>query len=209
LQKIKPEKILSEQPFIDETSLVLDSSLSEYVEIGPYNNIVETIIGRFSYTSENCQIIYSEIKNFVNIASYVRLNPGQHPYQRVCQHHMLYRRKMYGFGQDDKDFFNWRRSSRVVIGNDVWIGHNVTIMGGVNVGDGAVIGSGSIVTKDIPPYAVAVGNPAKVIKFRFNERIISNLQKIAWWNWDYSKIKEHINDFNEVESFIEKFGSDE
>ena len=71
---------------------------------------------------------------------------------------------------------------QIIIGNDVWIGYNVTIMGGVRVGNGAVIGANSTVTKDIPPYAIAVGNPARVIKYRFDSEMIRKLQAIRWWN---------------------------
>jgi serine acetyltransferase len=78
----------------------------------------------------------------------------------------------------------------IIIGNDVWIGAKSTIMSGVKIGDGAVIGSGSVVAKDVPPYAIVVGNPAKVIKYRFDEQQIENLLEIAWWNWPEHKIKE-------------------
>lgn len=79
----------------------------------------------------------------------------------------------------------------VIIGNNVWIADNVTILSGVKVGDGAVIGSGSIVTKDIPAYSIAAGNPAKVIKKRFSESILKQLESIKWWDWSESKIKQN------------------
>lgn len=197
---------LKESPQIPDDSVIVDSSFGKYVQIASNNNIQDSSIDDYSYTSENCQIIYSNIGKFVNIASYVRLNPGQHPMDRVSQHHMLYRREMFGFGEDDLDFFDWRREKKISVGNDVWIGHNVTIMGGVTIGNGAVIGSGSIVTKDIAPYAIAVGNPAKVIKYRFDKNSINSLEKIAWWDWSHETIKERINDFNSIESFINKYG---
>jgi len=198
--------ILEKKPFIGENTILKECSFGDYVEIGLNNHISETSIDDFSYTSENCQIIYSSIGKFVNIASYVRLNPGQHPMKWASQHHMLYRREMFGFGVDDRDFFNWRREKTVSVGNDVWIGHNVTIMGGVTIGDGAVIGSGAIVTKDIPPFAIAVGNPAKVIRYRFSDEIIQELQKIAWWNWEYNKIENSLKEFKDINKFIQKYG---
>jgi phosphonate metabolism protein (transferase hexapeptide repeat family) len=201
-----PKKVLRKEPTISEDSILRDCTFGEFVEVGANNNIQESTIDSYSYTSENCQIIYSNIGKFVNIASYVRLNPAQHPSSRATQHHMLYRREMFGFGEDDLGFFDWRRETKVEIGHDVWIGHNVTIMGGVTVHDGAVIGSGSIVTKDIPPYAIAVGNPAKVIIYRFEENTIEKLQKISWWNWNHETLNSRIDDFNEIEQFIEKYG---
>ena len=186
---IKEKKILTKKPNIDSTSMIKDCFFGEYVEIGSNNNIQDTIINDYSYTSENCQIIHSHIKKFVNIASYVRLNPSQHPMSWASQHHIQYRKEMFGFGVDDESFFDWRREQRVEVGNDVWLGHNVVIMGSVTIGDGAVIGSSSVVTKDIPPFAIAVGNPARIIRYRFDEKIIESLQNIAWWNWEQKKIK--------------------
>jgi serine acetyltransferase len=78
-------------------------------------------------------------------------------------------------------------------------------MGGVKIGIGAVIGSGAIVTKDIPDFAIAVGNPARVIKYRFDEKTIEALKNIAWWDWDYEQIKLAIDDFKDIEFFIEKY----
>jgi acetyltransferase-like isoleucine patch superfamily enzyme len=80
----------------------------------------------------------------------------------------------------------------VLIGNDVWIGQNVIILSGVTIGYGAVIGAASLVAKSIPPYAIAAGNPAKVIRFRFPEEDIASLLKIAWWNWPLDRIKEAL-----------------
>ncbi len=199
------KKILNKEPNISSSSVIKDCSFGEYVEIGSNNNIQDSIIDDYSYTSENCQIIHSTIKKFVNIASYVRLNPSPHPMSWASQHHMQYRREMFGFGIDDEDFFDWRKERRVEIGNDVWLGHNVVIMGDVNIGNGAVIGSSAVVTKDIPPFAIAVGNPAKVIRYRFDEDTINALQSIAWWDWDYEKIKDSIDDFKSIELFIKKY----
>ncbi len=97
------------------------------------------------------------------------------------------------------DFFNQSidvLKGETKIGNNVWIGDSVIILPGVQIGDGAVIGAGSIVTKNIPPFAVAVGNPAKVIKFRFSQKIIKKLLKISWWNWPNDKILLNKSFFN-------------
>jgi acetyltransferase-like isoleucine patch superfamily enzyme len=119
---------------------------------------------------------------------------------------MTYRKFAYGFDQkDDEEFFNWRREHKCVIGHDVWIGHAAIIMPGVNIGHGAIIGSGAVVTKDIPPYAIAVGVPAKVIKYRFDETTIAALMDIAWWNWDRATLEENYNDLNDLTLFIKKY----
>ena len=81
----------------------------------------------------------------------------------------------------------------VVIGNDVWVGTGARIFSGVRIGDGAVVGAHSIVAKDIPPYAIAVGNPAKVVKFRFPEATIEKLLQVQWWDWPIEKIRENVS----------------
>ena len=94
---------------------------------------------------------------------------------------------------------------QIIIGNDVWIGRGVTILGGVRIGNGAVIGANSVVAKNVPPYAIVVGNPAKVIKYRFEEDIISKLQKIKWWYWDRKLIEKRLTLMKEPELFIKHF----
>jgi serine acetyltransferase len=92
----------------------------------------------------------------------------------------------------------------VTIGNDVFIGANVTILDGVTIGDGAVIGAGAVVSKDIPPYAVAVGCPIEIKKYRFTAEQIAALQRIQWWNWDEERLKEISLLFNDINAFIKK-----
>lgn len=100
-----------------------------------------------------------------------------------------------------------RYTEKTVIGNDVWIGRNATIIAGVKIGNGVIIGAGAVVTKDIPDYAIAVGVPAKVIRYRYNPEQIAKMNEIAWWNWSDEKIKENQMDFYlEIDKFIEKHG---
>ncbi|OPJ58212.1 CatB-related O-acetyltransferase [Clostridium oryzae] len=86
----------------------------------------------------------------------------------------------------------WDNKGDIVIGNDVWIGYDAIIMSGVKIGDGAIIGTRAIVTNDVPPYTIVGGTPAKIIKKRFSDDVISKLLKIKWWDWSYEKIQENI-----------------
>ena len=89
-----------------------------------------------------------------------------------------------------------------MIGNDVWIGNNVLIMGGVKIGDGAVIGTGALVNKDVPPYSINVGIPAKTIRYRFSEEQIDKLEKMHWWDNNEEWIRKNIESFSNIEDFI-------
>lgn len=92
---------------------------------------------------------------------------------------------------------------QVIVGHDVWIGKGATIMGGVKIGNGAVIGAGAVVAKDIPPYAIAVGNPARVVKYRFDEATIKKLLAVKWWNWSLEKLADNLSLMTDVEKFLE------
>lgn len=95
---------------------------------------------------------------------------------------------------------------QLIIGHDVWIGADVRIIKGVKIGNGAIVGTGSVVTKDVPPYAIVGGNPAKVIRYRFSPEIIAQLEQIKWWYWPLEKVVANRQYMENVEVFVEKFG---
>lgn len=108
-----------------------------------------------------------------------------------------------GLGQNEK---NLPHKGQILIGNDVWIGDNVTILGGNIIGDGAVVATGSIVTKDVPPYAIVAGNPARIIKYRFEKDIVDDLQKIQWWLWSPEQLKAAEEDMKgNIRNFVEQY----
>lgn len=200
-------KSLGEEPLIAPSARIFKSQVGSWTDIGPNSLIVESIFDDYSYTAGDVDMIYTELGKFASIASHVRINPGNHPMERVTQHHMTYRRKQFGMGEtDDEAFFDWRRAHKCVIGHDTWIGHGVTIMPGVQIGTGAVVGSGAVVTKNVQPYEIVVGVPAKPIRMRFPEAVAERLLAIAWWDWDRAKLEAAFEDLNNVNLFIEKYG---
>jgi virginiamycin A acetyltransferase len=100
-------------------------------------------------------------------------------------------------------------SRPIVIGNDVWFGSNVSIREGVHVGDGAIIGACSVVTKDVEPYSVMVGNPAVCKKYRFSPEIVKEFLEIKWWDWPYELVVQRIQDFKDIDVFIKKYSKKE
>lgn len=119
---------------------------------------------------------------FILIGGNHRINwVSTYPFTAADKKWDYYPNKSFSFGKGD-----------IIIGNDVWMGTNATILSGITIGDGAVIGAFAVVTKNVPPYAVAVGNPAEVKKYRFSEDIIKELLEIKWWDWDDEKIKKYL-----------------
>jgi acetyltransferase-like isoleucine patch superfamily enzyme len=93
----------------------------------------------------------------------------------------------------------------IIIGNDVWIGRRAMILSGVRIGHGAVVGAGSVVTKDVPPYAIVAGNPARIVRYRFDRETIAALLRIAWWDWPDKKLeKEKLRLLGDIRAFIER-----
>jgi phosphonate metabolism protein (transferase hexapeptide repeat family) len=202
-------KKLGLQPLIDSSANVRDAVLGRYTEIGARTSFVESSMGDYSYVVNDSSIIYTTIGKFCSIAAMTRINPGNHPMHRATQAHFTYRASAYFEGEaDEAAFFDWRRAHPVTIGHDVWIGHGAIILPGRTIGTGAVVAGGAVVSKDVPPYTIVAGTPAKPIRERFPKDIAERLQALAWWDWDHEKLRLALPDFRglEIEAFLEKYG---
>jgi phosphonate metabolism protein (transferase hexapeptide repeat family) len=189
---------------------VRDSTLGAWTAVGARTTIAETTMGDYSYVVNDSSIIYAEIGKFCSIAAHTRVNPGNHPMWRAALHHFSYRSVSYQLGEeDDLEFFDWRRSHKVVLGDDVWIGHGAIILPGVTIGTGAGVGAGAVVRHDVPPFAIVGGVPARQIRWRFDEPVRQALLEIAWWNWPREALKAALADFRKLpaEQFVEKYRS--
>lgn len=196
-------------PEIDPAAAVHDCALGRWTRIGARTHMQEVVFGDYSYIVSDSSATYSEIGKFCSIARDVRINPGNHPTWRAAQHHFSYRPMSYGLAAvDDDAFFDWRRADRVTLGHDVWVGHGATILAGVTVGTGAVIGAGAVVSKDVPPYAVVVGVPARVIRYRFEPDLRARLIALAWWDWDDARLAAAVEDFRQLDAaqFVARHG---
>ena len=201
-------KQLSLTPSVDPSAKLQDATLGAYCEVGARTMLQEVSMGDYSYVVNDAQITYTTIGKFVSIAAMTRINPGNHPMHRATQAHFTYRASAYFPGEaDDAEFFDWRREHHVTIGHDVWIGHGAIILPGRNIGTGAVIAAGAIVTKDVAPYTIVAGNPARVIRRRFPEDIAAELTELAWWDWDHETLRLALPDFRKlaVEDFLSKY----
>jgi phosphonate metabolism protein (transferase hexapeptide repeat family) len=202
------DKTLSRTPLVDPSASLKDATLGAYTEVGARTKLLEVELGDYSYVVNDSDIAYTTIGKFTSIAAMTRINPGNHPMQRASQAHFSYRASAYFEGERDEEaFFAWRRAQHVTIGHDVWIGHAAIVLPGRTIGNGAVIGAGSVVTKDIPAYAVAVGNPARVVRPRFAEDIAARLERLSWWDWPHDLLHAALADFRALSAaqFLEKY----
>ncbi len=197
--------------FIDFSSCVRGTLFDYgYNYIKAKSTIIDCKIGVGSYIRDQCVFVKTHIGNYSSIAPRVRLVCGEHPVKKnVSLHPAFYSSKKIAALNFDHiiNFDEYRKTNDGYycnIGNDVWIGSDVLIMGGVTIGDGAVVAAGSVVTKDVKPYSVVGGVPAKLIRKRFDENQIEFLLSFKWWNYSLEWIKDNIELFDDVELFMKK-----
>lgn len=181
---------------LHDNSSIINSEIIGYNKIGRNTSVSNSKIGKYSYIGDFSKVNNVIIGNFCSIASNFKVGLGMHPTKYVSTSPFFYSKTQHWNLSIISNFpFDEYTIEKMIIGNDVWIGENVIIMDGVKVGNGAVIAAGAVVTKDVADYAIVGGVPAKILKFRFPEEIISYLQNLKWWEKDIEWLKKNIDSF--------------
>lgn len=181
---------LSENATIAASAQVHHSTLGIYSRVKDYAELRESILGDYSYISQYSIVNKTSISKFTSIAQGTYIGLWEHNTDVSTHSFYLYEHS----GNFVKGYTSYNKDSiETSIGNDVWIGANSVILKGVKIGNGVIIGAGAVVTKDIPPYAIAVGNPAKIIKYRYDQKDIAWFEDLKWWDFDREKIQDIVN----------------
>lgn len=167
-------------------------------------NVINCNIDKYSYLAMNVWAVHAKIGAFCSIGDCVYIGGAEHPLDWVSTS-PAFEKVKNSFPRERFAQLEMPSYKTTFIGNDVWIGHNAIIKQGVSIGNGAVVGSNAVVTKDIPPYAVVGGIPAKIIKYRFDDATIAFLQQSEWWNLPNSELKKLGKTFDNIELFKQKY----
>ena len=194
--------------FIDYNVSFLRTRFSNYNRIFKNTNISFSSIGPYTYISNDCFLFRVQIGAFTSIGPRVEVIYGTHPINFVSTNPVFYStRKQCGTSFVKENLINDftlipNTNLSAIIGNDVWIGYGVKIIEGITIGDGAIVLAGAYVTKDVEPYSIVGGIPAKHMKFRFNEKEKDLLLKFKWWEKDIDWIKKYSDSFIDINTFI-------
>lgn len=187
-------------------NIVINTELEEITKLYEPYRIIKSQIGKGTYISLNSKISYTQIGKFCSIGPNFVCGWGIHPIDGISTSPYFYStQKQNSETVADKNLIEERK--KINIGNDVFIGANVVVLDGVSIGDGAIIGAGSVVSKDIPDFAVAYGNPIEIRKYRFTEHQRKKIKDMEWWNFNPDQLKEIHKLFFQVDEFINNYKS--
>lgn len=180
-----------------------DCQLGQYSRVENHAILEHCSLGDYSYVATEAHLNYTHIGKFCSLGPQVYAGLGIHPTQNfVSTSPLFYQASSRSFA--NRSYFEEYKTT--TIGHDVWIGARAILIDGVTIGDGAVVGAGAVVTKDVPPYAIVGGVPARIIKYRFTPEEIEQLLALRWWDRDVSWIKENYLQFHDIKQFVELVG---
>ena len=200
-------RLSEHEPVIEPECDIEGSSFGRFCEVKRGSRVAWSEFGDYAYCDRYCDIANASVGKFANIASFVRVGATDHPLDRASLHHFMYRSDdLWEDAERDAAWFEKRRSRRAVIGHDTWLGHACQVKPEVTVGHGAVVAAGAIVTKDVAPYTIVAGTPARVLRLRQPPEVAERLMALAWWDWSHAAIRAALEDFRALsaEEFLEK-----
>lgn len=205
---IQRHKLSKQNIRIYKTAIFNDkSTFGGHNSIGAKTVVSDSQIGRYTYLGKNNKLDRVSIGKFCSIGSNIKILDSTHPTREFVSTSPVFYSTLRQCGTTfvTRDKFEEHLSggeSKLIIGNDVWIGDDVTFMAGITIGDGAIIGTGALVTKNVPPFAICGGVPAKVIRCRFAQEQIDFLQAIKWWDKDEQWVSTHADSFDSIDRFM-------
>lgn len=200
----------SEGISVSPKAVVRNSTLHEYARLKDYAELIDSDLGAYSYISQNSLVNKTRIGKFCSIGHGAYIGLWEHNMAVSTHSFYLYETS----GNFVKGYKNYDKCAlTTVIGNDVWVGANSVILKGRTIGDGAIVGAGSVVTRDVPPYAIAVGNPARIVKYRFEPADVEFLCHLNWWHAPREILQELVdrqlfNSLDELRAFVSSRGWD-
>lgn len=215
LNNIIPKIRLRKKVITHKGSAIANSSFEGLNTIFSHVLVSNSHVGLGTYIQHHSKISNTKIGKFCSIANNVEVCFGNHPTDTFVSTHPAFYKNThnslgFSFYKSPVDAFNtvsYKEKPYVtVIGNDVWIGSHALILGGIKIGNGAVIAAGAVVTKDVPPYAIVGGVPAKILKFRFEEDEIKLLEDCEWWNFSVNELNQNNIFFKNIKDFREHYG---
>ncbi|HSF65679.1 MAG TPA: chloramphenicol acetyltransferase [Paracoccaceae bacterium] len=200
-------RLSATEPLMHPGATAVNSTFGAWCEVGDGSRIQNSRFEDYAYCDRLADIANTTVGRFSNIAAMTRIGPTDHPFTHAAQHHFLYRSSLYwDDAPDDAAFFAARAARRTTLGADCWIGHGAIIKPEVTVGIGAIVAAGAVVTRNVDPFLIVAGCPARPVRSRFAPGIIDRLLALAWWEWDHARLRAALQDFRSLpaEAFLEE-----
>lgn len=202
-------RLTADAPFVHpDCEVTADCVFGRYVEIGRGSRVAHSDLGDYTYCDRYADIANARIGRFSNIAAFSRIGATDHPLEKASMHHFHYRSADYWNDvDDDHGWFSHRRSRLAHIGHDTWIGAQAMVKPEVTIGHGAVVAAGAVVTRDVPPYWIVAGTPARPLRSRLPGPVAERLMALEWWDWDHATLRDRLDDFRNLpaEEFLERY----